>query len=110
MPLLPLYGHDALRRRLAAAVPKGRLPQAILLEGPRGVGKQRLALWLAQAVLCERASPEGGCGTCRSCTMVLNLTHPDLHWFIPVEVAKKGSDPDKQVELVQQALDEEIAA
>ena len=110
MPLPALYGHDALRRRLAASIPTHRLPQVILLEGPRGVGKQRLGLWLAQAILCDRPGDEGGCGSCRSCRLVSTLSHPDLHWFIPVETTKKGADADKQVELVQQALDEEVAA
>jgi DNA polymerase III subunit delta' len=109
MPLHPLYGHDAIRNRLAAALAAGRLPQAILLEGTRGVGKQRLALWLAQAIVCE-AGKAAPCGECQHCRMVLNLAHPDVHWFVPVELAKKGADPDKQVELVAEALAEEMAA
>jgi DNA polymerase-3 subunit delta' len=111
MPLRPLYGHEALRRRLLGAVASGRLPQAILFEGPRGVGKQRLALWLAQTVFCEGAR-EGGepCGSCRPCKLVLNLSHPDLHWIVPIEVARKGADAGKQVELAEEALGEEMAA
>jgi len=42
--------------------------------------------------------------------MVLNLSHPDVHWFVPVEITRKGADAEKQVELVQDALIEEIAA
>jgi DNA polymerase-3 subunit delta' len=42
--------------------------------------------------------------------MVSSLTHPDLHWFVPLELSKKGSDADKQVELVETALGEEMAA
>jgi DNA polymerase-3 subunit delta' len=70
-----------------------------------------LALWLAQALLCERR-PAGGepCGACRPCTLVLGLSHPDLHWFVPVEISRKGADADKQVDLVQEALGEEMAA
>ena len=112
MPLRPLYGHEGLRRRLAGAVASGRLPQALLFEGPRGVGKQRLALWLAQAVLCE-GTPRGTgepCGSCRPCNLVLNLSHPDLHWLVPIEVARKGADAGKQVELAEEALAEEMAA
>jgi DNA polymerase III subunit delta' len=87
------------------------LPQAILLEGPRGVGKQRLALWLAQTVLCEGARTTAEpCGICQPCKFVLNLSHPDLHWIVPIEVARKGADPDKQVELAEEALAEEMAA
>ena len=111
MPLHPLYGHEGLRQRLASAAASARLPQALLLEGPRGVGKQRLALWLAQLVLCEGAKATGEpCGACQPCKLVLNLSHPDLHWLVPIEIARKGSDSDKQVELAEEALGEEMAA
>jgi DNA polymerase-3 subunit delta' len=40
---------------------------------------------------------------------VATLSHPDLHWFIPVETSKKGGDADKQIEVVEEALGEELA-
>lgn len=112
MPLHPLYGHEGIRTRLAGAITAGRLPQALLFEGPRGVGKQRLALWLGQLLLCERQGTGGRkpCGECRSCRLALALQHPDLHWFVPVEVSKKGTDADKQIDLVEAALIDEMAA
>lgn len=109
MPLPPLFGHDGVRRRLAGAVAVGRLPQALLFEGPRGVGKQRLALWLAQCLVCENEKGEA-CGDCRACRMVATLQHPDVHWFVPLELSKKGADADKQVDLVAEGLAEEMAA
>jgi len=42
--------------------------------------------------------------------LVLRLSHPDLHWFVPVELSKKGADADKLVELTEEALGEEMAA
>ena len=113
MPLPPLYGHEGTRNRLAGAVASGRLPQGLLFEGPRGVGKQRLALWLGQALLCERNRGRGqqeGCGDCRPCRLVLTLSHPDLHWFVPVELERRAADADKQVELAEEALGEVLAA
>lgn len=113
MPLHPLYGHEGIRNRLAGALASGRLPQSLLFEGPRGVGKQRLALWLAQGILCsgDKAERNGEwCGTCQGCRLVLTLSHPDLHWYVPVELARKGGDADKQIELVEEALAEEMAA
>jgi len=110
MPLRPLYGHEGIRNRLAGANASGRLPQALLFEGPRGVGKQRLALWLGQLLLCERPGEREPCGGCRSCRLALALQHPDLHWFVPVEVSRKDADADKQVDLVEEALGEAMAA
>src|SRR5437762_7709782 len=125
MPIPPLYGHEGIRHRLVGAIASGRLPQALLFEGPPGVGKQRLALWLAQALVCEKpGNPKGlpdgrgegetgkgePCGECQPCRLLLNLSHPDVHWFVPLELSKKGGDADKQVELVEEALGEEMAA
>jgi DNA polymerase-3 subunit delta' len=80
--------------------------------GPRGVGKQRLALWLAQLLQCEapRADGQDPCGECRSCRLVLSLQHPDVHWFVPIELSNKGADADKQIDLVAEALGEEMTA
>src|SRR6266480_4364772 len=115
MSIPPLYGHEGIRDRLVGALASGRLPQALLFEGPRGVGKQRLALWLAQALVCEnpgkgRETGNGEpCGECQPCKLVLNLSHPDVHWFVPVELPKKGADADKQVDLAAEALAEQLA-
>lgn len=113
MPLRPLYGHDGLRNRLAGAIASGRLPQALLFEGPRGVGKQRLALWLAQALLCDSGAGGGRrepCGACRPCKLVTMLSHPDVHWFVPIELSKRGADADQRAELAEEALADELAA
>lgn len=79
----------------------------LLLSGPAGVGKQRLALWLAQLVLCQQPDPEP-CGSCRACRLVGTLSHPDLHWFIPVPRPRGGSDPEKQIDETGQLLAQAI--
>jgi len=104
---MPLYGHEAVRVRLARAAANQRLPQALLFTGPVGAGKQRLALWLAQAVLCTDDADEP-CGHCSECRLVLDLAHPDLHWLVPVSRGK-ASDADKQVEEVRTAVAETMA-
>lgn len=81
MPLIELYGHEELRARLAKAAASGTLPASLLFHGPRGIGKQRLALWLAQLLLCE--ADDRPCGRCKSCQYCSNGNHPDLHWYFP---------------------------
>jgi DNA polymerase-3 subunit delta' len=92
VPLLPLYGHDELRRRLSDAVAGQTLPGSLLLQGARGVGKQQLALWLARLLLCESADL-APCDACRACRMSASAQHPDLHWFFP-RPRLKDTDPD----------------
>lgn len=46
-----LIGHDEAVRLLAAAHRAGRLPQGLILAGPRGIGKATLAFHLARHVL-----------------------------------------------------------
>jgi DNA polymerase-3 subunit delta' len=106
--LLPLRGHTAARRALARAANSGELPGSLLLHGPAGVGKQRLALWLAQLLLCEQPAAEP-CGTCRACRLVLGLEHPDLHWFFPMVRPKGGGSPEKLAELMEEGRAEELA-
>ena len=108
MRLKKIYGHEALLQRLGDALSSGRFPQAALLMGPPGSGKQRVALWVAQHQLCETGVGVG-CGECPACSRVLQLRHPDLHWLVPVQ-RLKATDPKKRaqeaMELVAQALDE----
>lgn len=108
MATYPIVGHDAARRDLLRAHAAGRLPQVLLVVGPRGVGRQRLGLWTAQRILCEAPAGTEPCGTCRPCHLVLGLVHPDLHWFIPIPRPKAG-DPDKQVEEAAETLAELLA-
>lgn len=88
--------------RLGGTIASGRFPQAALFVGPPGVGKQRLALWVAQGLLCE-AGPGAPCNECGSCRRVVGLVHPDLHWFVPIPRPKAG-DPDKQVDEAEEIL------
>lgn len=105
--LAPLIGHDDIRGMLGAAIARDELPGSILLHGPAGIGKQRLALWLAQRFLCE--TPRGGdpCDLCRSCHLAMRLEHPDLHWFFPL-ARPKASGPDKLAEALEEARAAEL--
>lgn len=109
MTLLPVEGHADTRASLAGALAAGRLPSSLLFHGPPGVGKQRLALWLGQLLLCVRASSQDPCGECQPCRMVVRLEHPDLHWFFPL-ARPKGAAGDRLGEALEEARAAELAA
>lgn len=65
-------------RMLIERLRQGRLPHALLLCGPAGIGKDHFARMLVQAMLCETPPPEGlPCGTCRGCLLNAAGSHPD---------------------------------
>ncbi len=107
MALHEIYGHQALTTRLAEGIAAGRFPQVAMVQGPPGVGKQRIALWAAQALLCGNG-PGMPCKTCPSCKQAQNLSHPDIHWFFPIP-RPKAADHEKQVAEAQELLGNAIA-
>lgn len=102
MPLLPIFGHTQLRERIVQSLDRNSLPQSLLLHGPARIGKQRLALWIAQTILCD--STDRPCGRCPQCSKVLALNHKDLLWVFP-QMRLKDSDvsPDDAAEYLAQA-------
>jgi DNA polymerase III delta' subunit len=76
-------GHPAAVTAVAAML-RGHVPHAILLVGPRGIGKTTLAGDLAAGLLCTHADPaERPCGQCRACRLVASGGHPDVHRLGP---------------------------
>jgi DNA polymerase III subunit delta' len=102
-------GHEDVTASLAAAAAAGQLPDSLLIHGPAGVGKQRVALWLAQLLLCPQQSAQGPCGTCHSCHLAVRLEHPDLHWYFPVP-RPKGATGERAGEVLEEARAAELAA
>jgi DNA polymerase-3 subunit delta' len=106
MSLTPLFGHTQQRKQIDAAIRQGRLPQLLLITGPEGVGKQRLGLWTAQRLFCSAPTTQGEpCSICHGCRLVGGLSHPDLHWFMPVP-RPKATEPSKQVEELEDSIGE----
>ncbi len=75
-------GHLVAQAALARALARGQLHHALVLVGPRGVGKATFARGLACALLCPQR-PGIGCGACPTCQRVLGGNHPDVNWLLP---------------------------
>lgn len=95
MSLLDVDHQARAQALLQRAIARERVPHAYIFHGPSGVGKETLAVGLAELLLC--ASPRtvdaveettcaqsadgfrAGCGECEECSAVRAGTHPDLH-------------------------------
>ena len=76
------------------AARSARLPHALLVYGPRGVGKLALAERVAQLLLCE-GKPKP-CGACDGCRWYLGGNHPDFRRVEPEALAKlSATDPEE---------------
>ncbi|WP_164156354.1 DNA polymerase III subunit gamma/tau [Sandarakinorhabdus rubra] len=78
-----LLGQQAMVQTLANAIASGRLAQAWLLTGVRGVGKTSTARIIAKALNCIGPDGSGGptiapCGQCEPCTAIAAGRHIDV--------------------------------
>lgn len=90
--LLP-WQRTAATEALAA---RASWPHALLISGPRGIGKRTLALNFARSLLCESPRADGlACGTCASCRYNAAGQHPDLQLLEPFVI-----DDDGEVKLL----------
>jgi DNA polymerase-3 subunit delta' len=62
-----------------------RVPQAILLTGPAGLGKQHFAEQMARRLLCQSPEAELACGQCQACQQQSAGFCPDLYYLMPEE-------------------------
>ena len=98
MPFHTIAGHRRLLSLLSGAIARETLPPALLLAGPAGVGKRRVAVAIAEAVNClsPRTTDEArdGCGVCAACRRIQRGVHPDV---ILIEPGDMGSIKIEQV-------------
>jgi DNA polymerase III subunit delta' len=74
-------------RQVLSQYQQNRLPHALLLCGPSGLGKGAFAQQLANLLLCQ--APAGAaCGNCSGCRLLAANHHPDLFKLVPEEKGK----------------------
>lgn len=65
---------------------------ALLLAGPKGLGKNAFAEWLAQFLLCAQPQTDSQpCGHCQNCALFVAGSHPDLHVVQPESIYKSAT-------------------
>ena len=78
-------------QRLAEMQQHNRLPHALLLCGPEGIGLQQFAQAFAMQRLClsKDNTSKSACTTCQSCQLFLAGNHPDLSIIEAEEAGKQ---------------------
>ena len=84
MKFSDIPAHEAVKNRLRAMADSGRLPHALLLEGPSGIGKFAMARAFAQYIHCENRVDGEPCGVCPSCRQHETFNHIDTYFSYPV--------------------------
>jgi DNA polymerase-3 subunit delta' len=93
-------GHKDQISKLLTLRKKNRFPQSVAFVGPSGVGKKRVALAMAQTLVCEN-SPEA-CGHCGPCIRIEKQQSESLHILVPDAEAAK---PSIKVDAIRELLD-----
>ncbi|MEQ1757994.1 MAG: DNA polymerase III subunit delta' [Vicinamibacterales bacterium] len=88
MPFASIVGHPRLVSLLSRAIARDALPPSLLLAGPGGIGKRRVAMAVAETLNCldlRRAEtlPVDACGVCAACKRIARMVHPDVPVVAP---------------------------
>ncbi|MDE0314181.1 MAG: DNA polymerase III subunit delta' [Candidatus Poribacteria bacterium] len=79
-----ILGHQNIVTQLQNAVASERVAGAYLFAGVQGIGKETVALYFANLILCEQRTEEASpCGECRACRKIKSGNHPDLRIIRP---------------------------
>lgn len=80
-------GNSSVKTRLCSMIDEGRLPHAIVIEGPPGSGKKTLARIIAKVAACT--GDNAPCGNCSSC---LAEDNPDITTVVPEKAEIRVAD------------------
>lgn len=80
------------RVSLMQALKSYKFPQSVLIEGIPGIGKKKLAMGLADLLVCQDTENRP-CGKCYGCR-VQSGKYEDMTWVVPVEIT--GEDIKKK--------------
>ncbi len=99
MKFSEIIGHDAVKERLQAMIDDDRLPHALVLEGPEGVGKFALARATVQYLHCQNRQNGDSCGQCPSCIQHQSFNHIDTIYSFPILKSAGGAVSDDFIPL-----------
>lgn len=94
-----IIGHQDEITKLLKLKKINRWPHAMMFVGPSGIGKKKLALAMAQSLVCQES--EEACGACGPCVRIEKLQSESL---ILVEPDYEAAKPSIKVERIRDLL------
>lgn len=91
---MKIQAHEKVMEQVKTAIQAGRFPQAVLLDGPAGIGKKKLALDVAALLGCTGLLPP--CGECFFCRHLKDPGAAD-RWIMPLQLEAKDRDQEDKV-------------
>ncbi len=73
-----VIGQEAVTRTLKNSIETGRVANAYLFSGPRGVGKTSVARLISKVLNCENPLKDGPCNKCASCMEITSGNNIDV--------------------------------
>ena len=84
MKFAEIIGHNDQINILKKLVNDNKIPHALLISGPEGIGKLALARAFAQYIHCTGRVNNDACGKCPSCLQHQSINNPDMHYIFPI--------------------------
>jgi DNA polymerase-3 subunit delta' len=84
-----IIGQASVKNSLLNMLHDGRVPHALMFNGPEGSGNLPAAFAFVQYLFCNNKQSQDSCGSCPSCLKVSKLIHPDLHIVMPIFLNKE---------------------
>jgi DNA polymerase III subunit delta' len=100
MSFSDFYGNRGVVEQLRQMLASGRFPHAVILAGPHGAGKYRLAQMIAKAMNCLEPTTTNGlpdyCGHCANCLRIAQADGLEQKFAEAVEARESLRDADKK--------------
>lgn len=92
-----VIGQKRTKNLIKRQLQLNRLPHALLLFGPEGVGMDATAIQLAKVLNCKNSTTDS-CDICDDCRQIDRLQHPNLHLVFPLPVGKNEQSHDSPLD------------
>ena len=101
MRFAEIIGNDDTIADLRAMVDSDKIPHAMLISGPSGLGKMMAARAFISYLNCENRIDGDSCGVCPACRRIDAGNNPDIHYVYPV-IKKTAGKPAFSTDFIDQ--------